>query len=182
MNRNFGYQWGGSGVLGNPCDLNYAGPGPFSEPETRAIRDFVTPIADKFDMYIALHSFMQFLLNPGGILPEHQPAFTAVTNALIASQAANNATYRGSIGVTAGADMGWAYHAANIPLAYLLEFEPELTSEYIFFLPNDRIRRNCERFVDSMAAMIRAGQEYGLFQYEPISWQDIVCKIVPKLC
>ena len=42
LNRNFGYRWGGGGrTSSNPAAITYRGPGPFSAPETRAIRDFL---------------------------------------------------------------------------------------------------------------------------------------------
>lgn len=41
LNRNFGYRWGGQGSSQQPCKETYAGAGPFSEPETNAIRKFV---------------------------------------------------------------------------------------------------------------------------------------------
>jgi hypothetical protein len=47
QNRNFGYQWGASSVFNTvggthlPCLETYSGPRPWSELETRAIRDFV---------------------------------------------------------------------------------------------------------------------------------------------
>lgn len=40
LNRNFGYRWGGKGTSKNACHETYAGAGPFSEPETDAIRNF----------------------------------------------------------------------------------------------------------------------------------------------
>jgi carboxypeptidase A4 len=42
LNRNFGYKWGGAGSSKDRCQEIYAGSAPFSEPETQAIRDFVT--------------------------------------------------------------------------------------------------------------------------------------------
>ncbi|HLT46818.1 MAG TPA: M14 family zinc carboxypeptidase [Rubricoccaceae bacterium] len=42
LNRNYGYGWGWSNTSSSPdpSSLTYRGPEPFSEPETRAIRDF----------------------------------------------------------------------------------------------------------------------------------------------
>lgn len=40
LNRNFGYRWGGKGGSKDICHETYAGSGPFSEPETDAIRNF----------------------------------------------------------------------------------------------------------------------------------------------
>jgi hypothetical protein len=42
LNRNYGYMWGfnNNGSDPNPGDINYRGTGPFSEPETQAVREF----------------------------------------------------------------------------------------------------------------------------------------------
>ena len=42
LNHNFGYKWGfdNSGSVPYPEDINYRGTGPFSEPETQAVREF----------------------------------------------------------------------------------------------------------------------------------------------
>jgi len=41
LNRNYGVSWGINIPL-DPCDECFNGRGPFSEPETRAVRDFMT--------------------------------------------------------------------------------------------------------------------------------------------
>ncbi|MBK6995998.1 MAG: hypothetical protein IPH31_14140 [Lewinellaceae bacterium] len=43
LNRNYGYFWGNddNGSSPNPNSQTYRGPEPFSEPETRTMRDFV---------------------------------------------------------------------------------------------------------------------------------------------
>lgn len=53
LNRNYGYFWGNDdiGSSGEPISEVYRGPAPFSEPETRMIRDF----AIKHDFSFALH-------------------------------------------------------------------------------------------------------------------------------
>lgn len=48
LNRNFGYRWGGMGTSKDPCREIYAGSGPFSEPETKAIRNFFEASAANF--------------------------------------------------------------------------------------------------------------------------------------
>ncbi|SEQ39840.1 M14 family zinc carboxypeptidase [Neolewinella agarilytica] len=44
LNRNYDSDWGGSGSSSSTCSDSYRGPGPFSEPESQAIRDFTTSI------------------------------------------------------------------------------------------------------------------------------------------
>ena len=65
-NRNFGEHWNyddeGSGTI--TSDETYRGPRPFSEPETRAIRDLLSRIHPTY--HISYHSFGQLLLYPFG--------------------------------------------------------------------------------------------------------------------
>jgi hypothetical protein len=55
LNRNYGYQWGGQGASANIGENTYRGPEPFSEPETRAIRDLAR--AKKFVAALSFHSY-----------------------------------------------------------------------------------------------------------------------------
>ena len=81
-NRNWGYKWGLKGASTNPCDGNesffrnfgltknfsetYRGPQAFSEPETRAVRDFILSRKYELQMYLTLHSYGQMFLYPWG--------------------------------------------------------------------------------------------------------------------
>lgn len=48
----------------NECSEVYGGRAAFSEPETRALRNFVTDHQDKIKMYVTLHSYGQLILYP----------------------------------------------------------------------------------------------------------------------
>ncbi|CAG2101594.1 unnamed protein product [Medioppia subpectinata] len=63
-NRNFGYQWGGQGASTNPCSETYRGPSAFSEPETKAVSDYVLRNKDRIKAYLAVHSYGQYFLYP----------------------------------------------------------------------------------------------------------------------
>ena len=65
-NRNFDYKWGGQGTSGYACSDIYRGRRPFSEPELRALRDFIMPRKDEFILYLAMHSYGQYILYPWG--------------------------------------------------------------------------------------------------------------------
>ena len=67
-NRNFDYHWNEIGASDNPCTDVYAGPRAFSEPETRAIADFISANKDQIKIFIALHSYSQLWLTPWGKL------------------------------------------------------------------------------------------------------------------
>lgn len=61
-NRNYGYQWGNVGASSSPSSDTYHGTGPFSEPETSAIRDFVK--REKFQASISFHTYSELILYP----------------------------------------------------------------------------------------------------------------------
>ncbi|XP_042894277.1 carboxypeptidase B-like, partial [Penaeus japonicus] len=72
LNRNFDFHWGEAGSSTRPCSFVYQGPQPFSEPETRALRDAVLEAQHRIKAYLSLHSYGQMFLYPWG--------FTAAAN------------------------------------------------------------------------------------------------------
>nr|CAD7425783.1 unnamed protein product [Timema monikensis] len=64
VNRNFDFHWGQTGASLNPCQSDYAGPKPFSEPEARALRNYVLSDAKRILLYVSLHSYGKFLMYP----------------------------------------------------------------------------------------------------------------------
>jgi len=66
-NRNFDSYWmQNDGASSNPCSEVYAGEAPWSEPETRALKEYLTSNKDKYNVYLAFHSYGQYLLSPYG--------------------------------------------------------------------------------------------------------------------
>lgn len=90
LNRNYGLFWekpGGSST--NPCDQSYKGSAPFSEPETRAIRDFLRSHKDDIKFAYNFHSYGNMYLWPyngsspniiGSEDPEALNVFTEIWN------------------------------------------------------------------------------------------------------
>lgn len=66
LNRNFGYKWGGQGASRQPCSEIFAGVSAFSEPETRAQKEFMESSAAKFGAFLTFHSYGQYILYPWG--------------------------------------------------------------------------------------------------------------------
>lgn len=68
LNRNFAFRWGPNpphgGSSARPASGIYRGEKPFSEPESRALRDFVR--RNPFAVSIALHSYGEMILQPFG--------------------------------------------------------------------------------------------------------------------
>lgn len=70
-NRNYGYEWGGVGASASPSSDTYRGVGPFSEPETQAVRDLARtrrPVAA-----ISFHSYSELVLWPWGYTSDVPP-------------------------------------------------------------------------------------------------------------
>lgn len=73
LNRNYGYHWGGQGSSKQPCSEIYAGSSAFSEPETKAVKDFLEKSAGNFKASLSFHSYGQYILYPWGydkLLPD----------------------------------------------------------------------------------------------------------------
>lgn len=64
LNRNYGWEWGGTGTTTDPNDITYCGPEPFSEPETQAIKDLLAN--HHFVAGISYHTYSELVLWPYG--------------------------------------------------------------------------------------------------------------------
>jgi murein tripeptide amidase MpaA len=67
LNRNYGGLWGGPGASETFADPTYRGAGPFSEPETRNVRDLISN--RQVTMMISNHTFSNLVLRPNGVNP-----------------------------------------------------------------------------------------------------------------
>ncbi|CAK1542472.1 unnamed protein product [Leptosia nina] len=65
-NRNYDFHWRTVGTSNNPCTDNYGGSRPFSEVETRIVRDIIHEYLDRMTLFITLHSFGSMILYPWG--------------------------------------------------------------------------------------------------------------------
>jgi carboxypeptidase T len=65
LNRNYSVNWEKpEGRSNDPCAENYGGPHAFSEPETRAVRDFLLEHKDEIKFVQNFHSFGNFYMWP----------------------------------------------------------------------------------------------------------------------
>src|SRR5206468_664288 len=70
-----GYQWGAlpqGGSSGTPSSETYRGTGPFSEPETAILRDWVTA-RPQIAMHVDVHSYSQLVLSAWGYTDQLPP-------------------------------------------------------------------------------------------------------------
>ncbi|KAL4659472.1 carboxypeptidase A1-like [Arapaima gigas] len=143
-NRNWDAGFGGAGASSNPCSETYRGPSAHSEPEVKAIVDYVKSHGN-IKGFISIHSYSQMLLYPYGYTrtpvpdqPElHDLARRAISN--LASLYGTKYTY-GSIITTiyqaSGGTIDWTY---NQGVKYSYTFELRDTGRYGFLLPASQI-------------------------------------------
>lgn len=69
LNRNYDFRFGGEGASDSPGSDTYHGPAAFSEPESRAVRDFVSALPN-LKMMVSYHTFSELVLYPWGGVDE----------------------------------------------------------------------------------------------------------------
>jgi carboxypeptidase T len=65
LNRNYGFMWGTGGSSTDTSSEVYMGPQSFSEPETRAVRDYVQA-HQNISTLLSFHTYSQLILYPWG--------------------------------------------------------------------------------------------------------------------
>ncbi len=95
LNHNFGYKWGfdNSGSVPYPEDINYRGTGPFSEPETQAVREFCK--VHNFYISNSFHCPMNCVFPPWAYNLKQSPDSTTFNSLIKVATAING--YRNGI-------------------------------------------------------------------------------------
>jgi hypothetical protein len=139
LNRNYGGLWGGPGAETNPADPTYRGAGPFSEPESQAVRELISE--RHVTTLVTNHTFSNLVLRPPGIRESGETVDEAALEDLGARMAAQNG-YRNIHGYelydTTGTTEDWSYNATG-GFGYTFEIGPdefhppfaEMVNEYL---------------------------------------------------
>lgn len=162
LNRNWGFQWGfdNSGSSPTPSSEIYRGTAPFSEPETRVLRDFILA-RPNIRAYMDYHCYSQLILWPWGYTPALSPDQslfnTLGTTMRQLIQSVHGLSYTaGPINTTIypanGGSVDWVYGAAGI-VAYTIELRD--TGQFGFILPADQIIPNCEENLPAILHLSR---------------------------
>ncbi|MBI2789367.1 MAG: zinc carboxypeptidase [Elusimicrobia bacterium] len=128
LNRNYAWGWGGGGASPNPDDDTYRGPSAFSEPESKAVRDFVSA-RPNLKVLLSYHTFSELILYPWGGSDEQIPdkkALAAFKN--MAGEMAKMTGYTpeqsSDLYVATGDTCDWAWGEKGI-FAFTFELTPK---------------------------------------------------------
>uniref|UniRef100_A0A8C5SQ61 Carboxypeptidase B2 n=1 Tax=Laticauda laticaudata TaxID=8630 RepID=A0A8C5SQ61_LATLA len=149
MNRNFDAGWCGKGGSRNDCEETYCGPYPESEPEVKAVVNFLRKRKDRIKAYLTMHSYSQMVLFPysytKNISKDHdelQLVANQVTGAI--RNAYHNRYVAGSgylcLSTAPGGSDDWAYDQG---IKYSFTFELRDKGRYGFLLPQHLIKPTC---------------------------------------
>ncbi|XP_053982799.1 carboxypeptidase B-like [Hylaeus volcanicus] len=164
-NRNFDYHWGevdNRGASQDPCDETYAGPHAFSEPETKAMADYILANKKRIRMYLTLHSYSQMWLIPWGYTYSKPSDYSELANvarkAINAISKVHGTDYQlgpssALLYPTSGASDDWAKGVAGIKYAYTLELRDRGT--FGFLLPASQIVPTAREIWSGIRTIVR---------------------------
>ncbi|XP_029315442.1 carboxypeptidase O-like [Cottoperca gobio] len=150
LNRNFNANWGTVGVSFDSCQNNYCGKAAGSEPEAKAVMDFVGKMVNQTLCFLTIHSAGQLILLPYGhpqITAPNYDELVAVGEAAAAEM--KNVHGMGyTVGTSpqilyanSGSSRDWA-RLIGIPFSYTFELRDK--GEFSHLLPEEQIQPACE--------------------------------------
>ncbi|KAK3912817.1 Carboxypeptidase B [Frankliniella fusca] len=110
-NRNFDFHWREVGASWSACSYTYAGSKAFSEPEARAVRDYLLANKDRMKMYLTYHSY-----GNDSLAKKANKAMVAAGSDPYTIGSSTNVLY-----AAAGGSDDWAKGVAGIELSYTIE-------------------------------------------------------------
>jgi murein tripeptide amidase MpaA len=159
--RNGAKGWGGAGASSDPCSDTYRGRAAYSEPEVKAIVDYVKKLGN-VKYYNNFHSYSQLWLSPWGYTnqlppqPDYGKQMTVGQLAVAEIKKVHGLTYRqGPVYTTiypaSGVLCDDVYGSAGVILSYTCELRD--TGASGFLLPPSQIRPNGEEIWASTVAI-----------------------------
>lgn len=142
LNRNYGYGWGTGGSSKNPNSDTYMGAAPFSEPETRAIKNYVESL-ENVKILLSYHTFSSLILFPWGHVydkvPDQKDYQTFVKMAQkMAEWTGYTPEQSSDLYIASGDTCDWAYGEHGI-FAFTFELDPRNQWGTGGFYPGDEI-------------------------------------------
>ncbi|QQP55810.1 Carboxypeptidase A2 [Caligus rogercresseyi] len=160
--------WNTIGSSSNPCLDTFHGTSPFSENESSAIRDFLSPKGNTTVGFFTIHSYSQLIMSPYAYqkskpvdVEDHLRVMSKGTQAI--RRATEEAFAYGSISKVltqvGGGSPDWAYDALGIKYAFAIEMRDK--GNFGFLLPQDQIEpANRETWMALEAMLLEMAKEY----------------------
>ncbi|XP_059054249.1 carboxypeptidase A2-like isoform X2 [Achroia grisella] len=147
LDRNWDYRWGEQDSSRDICADNYAGPHPFSEPETKAVAEFLAERKGQIKAYISLHAYSQAWLVPSAPtrIPNDDDTLVMEMGKLATAALADMYGTKYQIGTAAevrqeasGMSHDWAKARAGIKYSYHVDLGDSV-GPYGYILPAAQI-------------------------------------------
>lgn len=164
LNRNWSVSWGEEpGSSSNPESGNYRGTGPFSEPETAAVRAFAVGLPNLI-AHVDVHSYSQLVLYPLSYLTKEVPETQGQARAWAEEQAllmsglygTEYLPLRGSdLYPATGVAMDWSFEELGT-MSFTYELRPGTDIEFPdgFVLPPEEILPTCDEASAGIMALL----------------------------
>ncbi|HMS29124.1 MAG TPA: M14 family metallopeptidase [Saprospiraceae bacterium] len=145
LNRNYGFYWGydENGSSSVPGAQTYRGSGPFSEPETEAVRNFCNQ--HHFISALSYHSYGNLLLYPFGydtLFCEDDSLFRELSNLLTEANQYRAGPPSAILYRTNGSSNDWLYGDTSLK-SKIYSWSPEVGAERTFWPAAAAIIPNC---------------------------------------
>ncbi|XP_058616458.1 carboxypeptidase O [Onychostoma macrolepis] len=160
LNRNFYANWGMVGISRNCCSEIYNGPTALSEPEAKAVTDFLGAHQNQLLCYLTIHSYGQLILVPYGHPNISAPNYDELMEVGLAAAKAIVAVHGKSYKVGTSPDVLYANSGSSrdfarlIGIPYSFTFELRDEGNYGFILPEDQIQPTCEEAYQGAMSII----------------------------
>ncbi|KAJ1363500.1 hypothetical protein KIN20_023385 [Parelaphostrongylus tenuis] len=180
LNRNFKFHWAESGSSFEPCSNIYHGDHVFSEPESRAVRDFLNTDAlrGKVDGFITLHSYAQLWIYPFSHAQQKYP--DDISELRRTARRAINRLHRqygteyrmgtgaDTLSPASGGSDDWA-KSNGIKYVYLVELRPQYELSNGFILHKKELIPTAVETFEGVKEVIEAVLEHNDIHKDPLS-------------
>ncbi|CRK96824.1 CLUMA_CG010030, isoform A, partial [Clunio marinus] len=148
LNRNFDINWGGTGASHNKTTYDFCGSEAFSEPEAKAIKDFLDKHTKDYRIqtYFSLHSFSQLYMFPYGYNTEKVKNYEDLkkigAKAVEAIKDTHGKVYVAGSSIetiypNSGTSMDYVYEHYDIPITFTIELRGDKSTPTFFTMASD---------------------------------------------
>ncbi|PZU90184.1 MAG: hypothetical protein DI529_03125 [Chryseobacterium sp.] len=162
LNRNYGYEWGGSGSSTYTTSESYRGPYAFSEPETQAIKWLCE--TKNFKVAINNHNSGNIFLYPNSYTTDPSPdenIFKMLSDKFVEKTNYINGSFSNVLYLGAGNSDDWMYSDISSK-PKIFSFTPEIGDD--FWDTPSKTEVNVNKMLSSNLAILKVVNNYGQFK------------------